>query len=598
MISLLKLSKRILILSIFVSSSSLVLSEPKDIWKQSQEITIKENQNKKIENSENNLNKDLPQTTFDKEKLNLSVNEISQSEEINDQELIFGLYEPEDTKINLNFWSDVDNNLYSRVFETLLNKEKNSLVAVSEKVLFSKSNINVFEDKGERHLSFIADWLINNQKMKLIDQVIDQNKIINKNAKLLKFLFTHYLSLGQIDKACSYTKLMTVDVQSIDLEKYKIFCLINNKKIKQAQSQLELTRETSSLDNFFVGKINFLTGISDQKSDINFDNVFYTHLTLITNDSLELKYNNFSKSKELRNYFFKSNLANKLLDDAMKDTSPDKKKELNDLVIFLERSVNEDLYPYKNILDIYKKYNFSFNQLFQVEDAVKNLRRPESHAILYQAMLLAQKPDIKLKILNNFKDKLTVNGLEKIAEPVYYLELEKIYSTNPDLIDQKIVEKIKNFKISEENKDKSFNNNYFFSSEIKKLLDKKLTKKDKKKILNLLGDFDKKIKEKSYKLTNKDIALINILNVQKIDLPKSMSDLIYNKEEIYIPNEIFNSIEKKLNDEAILKTLLFIADLDETKNNYTRDILAIIKIFDNIKLDSLKTTFINSEFSL
>ena len=597
MISLLKLSKRILILSIFVSSSSLVLSEPKDIWKQSQEITIKENQNKKIENSENNLNKDLPQTTFDKEKLNLSVNEISQSDEINDQELIFGLYEPEDTKINLNFWSDVDNNLYSRVFETLLNKEKNSLVAVSEKVLFSKSNINVFEDKGERHLSFIADWLINNQKMKLIDQVIDQNKIINKNAKLLKFLFTHYLSLGQIDKACSYTKLMTVDVQSIDLEKYKIFCLINNKKIKQAQSQLELTRETSSLDNFFVGKINFLTGISDQKSDINFDNVFYTHLTLITNDSLELKYNNFSKSKELRNYFFKSNLANKLLDDAMKDTSPDKKKELNDLVIFLERSVNEDLYPYEKILDIYKKYNFSFNQLFQVEDAVKNLRRPESHAILYQAMLLAQKPDIKLKILNNFKDKLTVNGLEKIAEPVYYLELEKIYSTNPDLIDQKIVEKIKNFKISEENKDKSFNNNYFFSSEIKKLLDKKLTKKDKKKILNLLGDFDKKIKEKSYKLTNKDIALINILNVQKIDLPKSMSDVIYNKE-IYIPNEIFNSIEKKLNDEAILKTLLFIADLDETKNNYTRDILAIIKIFDNIKLDSLKTTFINSEFSL
>ena len=597
MISLLKLSKRILILSIFVSSSSLVLSEPKDIWKQSQEITIKENQNKKIENSENNLNKDLPQTTFDKEKLNLSVNEISQSEEINDQELIFGLYEPEDTKINLNFWSDIDKNLYSRVLETLLNKEKNSLAAVSQKVLFSKSNINVFEDKGERHLSFIADWLINNQKMKLIDQVIDQNKIINKNVNLLKFLFTHYLSLGQIDKACSYTKLMTVDVQSIDLEKYKIFCLINNKKIKQAQSQLELTRETSSLDNFFVGKVNFLTGISDQKSDINFDNVFYTHLTLITNDSLELKYNNFSKSKELRNYFFKSNLANKLLDDAMKDTSPDKKKELNDLVIFLERSVNEDLYPYEKILDIYKKYNFSFNQLFQVEDAVKNLRRPESHAILYQAMLLAQKPDIKLKILNNFKDKLTVNGLEKIAEPVYYLELEKIYSINPDLIDQKIVEKIKNFKISEENKDKSFNNNYFFSSEIKKLLDKKLTKKDKKKILNLLRDFDKKIKEKSYKLTNKDIALINILNVQKIDLPKSMSDVIYNKE-IYIPNEIFNSIEKKLNDEAILKTLLFIADLDETKNNYTRDILAIIKIFDNINLDSLKTTFINSEFSL
>ena len=597
MILLLKLSKRIIFLFLILSISSQVWSEPKDIWKQSQEITIKENQRQENETPTINSNKDLPQTVFDKEKLNLSVNQISQSGVINDQEVIFGLFEPEETKINLNFWSNVNDDIYERVLKSLLNTNRKSLVEVSEKILFSKSNIGVFEDKGKKHLDFVSDWLINNQKMELIDQVINQNKMINKNSKLLKFLFTHYLSVGQIDKACGYTKLMTIDVQSLDLEKYKIFCLIHNKKIKQAQSQFELTRETSSLDNFFIEKVNYLTGISEKKEGINFNNVFYSHLTLITNDNLDLKYDFFSKSKELRNYFFKSNIANKLLDDALKNTSSDKKKDLNDLVIFLERSVNEDLYPYEKILEIYKKYNFSFEQLFKVQDAVKNLKRPESHAILYQAMLLAQKPEIKLKILSDFKDKLTINGLEKIAEPIYFLETEKIYSANPNLLDPKITEQISNFKISQDAKNNNFNNNYLFSSELKQLLNKKLSKKDRKKTLKLIDDFDKKIKEKKYILNNKDIALINILKKEKVDLPKSMTSVIYDKE-VYIPNEIFNSLEKKLNDEAVLKTLLFIGDLNETKTNYTRDILAIIKIFDNMNLENLKTIFLNNEFSL
>ena len=125
----------------------------------------------------------------------------------------------------------------------------------------------------------------------------------------------------------------------------------------------------------------------------------------------------------------------------------------------------------------------------------------------------------------------------------------------------------------------------------------KLSKKDRKKVLNLINDFDKKIKEKKYKLSNKDIALINILYKEKIDFPKSMSSVIYDKQ-IYIPNDIFNSLDKKLNDEALLKTLLFIGDLDDSKSNYTRDILAITKVFDNTKLDYLKNIFFENEFSL
>jgi hypothetical protein len=118
------------------------------------------------------------------------------------------------------------------------------------------------------------------------------------------------------------------------------------------------------------------------------------------------------------------------------------------LLFFLRERLMKTFIVIEKILDIYKKYNFSFEQLFKVDEATQNLKRPESHAILYQAMLLTQKPELKIEVLNNFKEKLYLNGLQKIADPVYYLELDKIYETNPNLIGKKLVEEILAFKRS------------------------------------------------------------------------------------------------------------------------------------------------------
>ena len=597
MILLLQLSKRFLIslILIFCCLINFSFAEPKDIWKKSKEIKIQENEKKIIK--DNNLDQDLPQTVFDKEKIDLSVNKINQSGEIIDDEIIFGLYEPQETNISLNFWSVVDQSTYDRFIKNILKKNKKSLTALSERILFTKTNLSSFPDKGKMHLEFITEWLIKNQKMNLSDKVVKQNKVINNNSQLIKFLFIHYLSNGQIDKACNYINLKNATVQNVELDKFKIFCLLNNKKIKQALSQLELTRETNSLDNFFVEKINFLTGISDRKGAKNFDNVFNAHLTIKVINNEEIKFENFSKSKELRNYFFKSGIANKLLEETMKKSSTDEKNKLNELVIFLERSANEELYQIKKILEIYKKYNFSFDQLFRVDDAIKKLKRPESHAILYQAMLLAQKPEAKIKILNSFREKLTLNGLAKIAEPVYFSELNKISNTRKDLVDKNLFKEIEIYNQNKNKNNQEFDNNFIYSSELKKILIKKIDKKDKKKILKLLSNFDKKIKDNTYKLNNKDIALINLLKREKIDLPGSLSKFVYN-QKIYIPNEIFNALEKKSNDDALLKTLIFIGNLNEKNDNYTRDILSIVKVFDKIKQSNFKQIFIVNEFSL
>ena len=281
----------------------------------------------------------------------------------------------------------------------------------------------------------------------------------------------------------------------------------------------------------------------------------------------------------------------------MKKSSTDEKNKLNELVIFLERSANEELYQIKKILEIYKKYNFSFDQLFRVDDAVKKLKRPESHAILYQAMLLAQKPETKIKILNSFREKLILNGLAKIAEPVYFSELNKISNIRKDLVDKNLFKEIEIYNQNKNKNNQEFDNNFIYSSELKKILIKKIDKKDKKKILKLLSNFDKKIKDNTYKLNNKDIALINLLKREKIDLPGSLAKFVYN-QKIYIPNEIFNALEKKSNDDALLKTLIFIGNLNEKNDNYTRDILSIVKVFDKIKQNNFKQIFIVNEFSL
>ena len=212
-------------------------------------------------------------------------------------------------------------------------------------------------------------------------------------------------------------------------------------------------------------------------------------------------------------------------------------------------------------------------------------------------MLLAQRPETKLKILNSLKEKLKLNGLINIAEPIYFDELIKISNIKKDFIDKNLLTQIEIYKNNKNNKNLEFDNNFIYSSELKKLFNDKISKKNKKKILKLLNIFDKKIKDKKYEVTNKDIAFINLLKKEKIDLPSSFSKLIYN-DTVYIPNEIFNALKKKSYDEALIKTSIFISNLDENDNNYTRDILAIVKVFDKIKHDNFKKIFIVNEFSL
>ena len=188
-----KLSNKIIIFFLLLIFPFNSFSQTKDIWQKSKELKIekKESTPNKSDNKNQN-NSDLPPTVFDKENTDLKIGEVTQSSEIQDNEIIFGLYEPDSTKINLNFWADIEPELYSQLMASLLETNNKGLSKVAEKILFTKTNISVFEDKGKLHLENIANWLIKNQKMVLIDKVIYQNDMINQNSKFLEFLFNYY----------------------------------------------------------------------------------------------------------------------------------------------------------------------------------------------------------------------------------------------------------------------------------------------------------------------------------------------------------------------------------------------------------------------
>ena len=58
-----------------------------------------------------------------------------------------------------------------------------------------------------------------------------------------------------------------------------------------------------------------------------------------------------------------------------------------DQVKFLEKATSEGIFDEKDLLNLYKKFQFEIDDLINYEDAVKNLPDYEGRALLYQRFL-------------------------------------------------------------------------------------------------------------------------------------------------------------------------------------------------------------------
>ncbi|MDC0413081.1 hypothetical protein OAM44_02230 [Pelagibacteraceae bacterium] len=582
-----KLLNRAIFLTIFFIPIFLQLSlaDVKDIWKQSQNI-------KKIESkpdTEFNSQQELPLTTINptsQQQLGTSgIQEVKIKKETN--EIIFGIYDPATTGIPVNFWSGIDSKLFQGLSSDLLS-DPNSFATnyTIKKIFFSKVNLSEFDDKGISYLNFISLFLAKQKDIDLIDLVINQNNLLLNNEKLLNYLINDNFASYEINKTCKYATQLGAEISNFELQKFKVFCLVQAKENRKALAQLELMKEAGFKDSFFVQKINYLQGMLLSKKGIqNTDSLLNIHLSILSDPEYNPSYSFFKNNLNKKKYFFKSPLVEKVVDKNNTLESGYTTEDEFELIKFLESGSDANIFPIDKLLPFYKKIIFGIDDLLSPLETYSKYHPSKGRALLYQAILLTRDPEQKLAFMLELKKNYIQNKTPALANALYFQlvkNINKKYLSKDLLIEIQTYNENINKKISSV----ETNNAYLHTSDaISLLADKKINKK-KVKILN---KFSKLVAKNKYQLNKKDLAMIYLLSEKKISLPGELKKSL-NSEEIYIPNKIYNLLEKNQLDLATIELLKLIKSLKESKD-YVRDFRIINKIFDRLGFDLLKNDF-------
>ena len=121
-----------------------------------------------------------------------------------------------------------------------------------------KTNLNSLE-----FLKIKIDWLIKNRRFKDLETLLQTNPNAGKEPKAINLLINHYLSSVDIKSACEKINFVSEEVRNDYLNKFTIYCLINDDRKDEAQLLLELLIENGFSDKFFEDKIGFLLGFKE-----------------------------------------------------------------------------------------------------------------------------------------------------------------------------------------------------------------------------------------------------------------------------------------------------------------------------------------------
>ena len=77
-----------------------------------------------------------------------------------------------------------------------------------------------------------VNWLIQNDRISLIESFLKQNEqFVNKN-KAVQYLVDKNIASGNIKEGCNKIKFIDAKIKDAYLEKFKIYCLVFNKKFR------------------------------------------------------------------------------------------------------------------------------------------------------------------------------------------------------------------------------------------------------------------------------------------------------------------------------------------------------------------------------
>ena len=526
------------LLIVFFFLTPLNSEEKIDIWKKKKNTEVN-----------NATNSEIDPNKIEAQKIQgISNQDIKIEDSIIDtteENKVFGVYDPSDYNFDLNMWTttkadDVRASL-KRIKKIQLSKTSNEIL---ENVLLSFS----YPPTGMQEKEFInlkLDWLIENNRLNLIEEFLKQNKEFSGKKRAIQYLVDSNIAKSNIKEGCEKIEFIDSTIKDAYLEKFKIYCLVFNKKNSQAQLLLDLLREQNQSDKFFDDKINYLLGISSKTSNnINEKNLLNFYLSSVT-----IKDFNFTPSSNTRKEIWKYlNAANLIKIEDIND-----KAKIRDLEI----AANQGQVDKKIIFNIYQQMEFSLNTLIRAKNLYPTLDKIDARALIYQKYLLSESADTKVEYLfiledlfreekildiytNLLSEQLKEIGLENIPNKYKEVASDRIYSSN-----EISISKVKyNDKILHQSKIIKF---YLENEEQKKI------QKDIDKIFKKIG------KNRKYFYSAKDLALVDALMKDGFKIPDS-----FKREELAVkydvPKNLLNLIEKKQNAYLALKIVEIIGE--------------------------------------
>ena len=564
-----KILSILIIFTLFLSSNTNAEDEPADIW--DLEKKIEENNSntisESIEGSEINIQKE------DNSSAN-KINIIESNELKNNKIDIVGLYDPEENGLKIDMWSNSNGDEIKLILNKL-NKMNLSDDAkeILEIVLLTNTYFPKINITEEEFINYKTNFLIKNSDKNLIKLYLIKNSNNIYNSNLIKFYINSYLQNADLENACNiFNEINFYDDDYIN--KFKIYCLINEEKREQAQLLFDLNKESGFTDEFYENKFNFLMKYVEQPNEeISDKNILNFHLSHRTIPDFTYQPKN-NTPDFIWKYLSSSNLLENI------DTI-----DLEDIekISLIEKATHEKNYSEKELFELYKRFQFNINQLLNVKDSYKLLKNYEGRALLYQRLILTEDEiqilDLSYKLKESFiKDNIEnafSSELKRVLSKVTQEQVPSNFSSfyNDNLVYQPL--KKNNTKI---------NNKIIHQSKLLKYFEEQ---DDIEKVENDLNKLLKSIKKnKDYNVSIKDLILLESLISDGVVISKKYKTM-FNFDQSNIPTDIQLLLTNNEIGMVLLRLIEIIGE-DDLENLDPDSLYFITSILNKLNLDSIR----------
>ncbi len=549
--------------------------EPIDIWNIDQNKT-EENEANNSQNTEETTGKQKVKKSLYDLQSQKEIDMVQVSSSIESSEVkIIGLYDPEDYDLKIDLWSNSNGDQLKYLFSNLqkleLSKDASELMNIALLTNSYYPEINITKNE---FLKIKSDWLIKSKNRELIEEYLIKNQILNLHPKLSRYLADQYLSESNIEKACELFLKNTEVIENEYLSKFNLYCLINAERIEEAQLIYDLKKELGFKDKYFEKKLSHLFGYSDEPElTISEASILDFHLAHRTNPNFT-----FEPKKNTNPLIWKYLSTSNLLYDI---------EEIDilelDKILLIEKATHDKNYSEVDLFSLYKKFQFNINQLLNAPESYKSLSNIEGRALIYQRILLESDINKKLELIELLKDLFIKDGRANAFDN----ELKKfLKAIDPGEISSNFTTFYYNYLEDEEIKsnDIKLNKDILHQSKLVNYFNGDFAKSKVEKDLN---NYLKKIKKnKKYRISKKDIILIESIKSDGIKVSKKYEDL-YELNDSEMPTDI----QVMINNNQIGPILLRIIEVigqDELEALDEDTLYFIVSALNQLNIDYIR----------